>query len=102
MHTFFVGVQRVLVHNSCDISNPSSFEGASRSEAERELSNKGWYNAGPTSESGGVRWRLPNNPADQVRIMPGNPSDLTLIKQGPYIRFSIFGTKYGPFSLSDF
>ena len=92
----------MLVHNSCDISNPSSFEGASRSEAEEELLNNGWNNAGPTRGDGGVRWRLPDNSADQVRIMPGNPADPSVIKQGPYIRFSLSGTKYGPFSLREF
>jgi hypothetical protein len=43
----------------------------------------------------------PNNPSDQ-RIMPGNPADPIIIKQGLYIQFSIYGTKYGPFSLLDF
>lgn len=101
IHTYYAGNTPVLVHNSCNISNPSSFGGATRSEAEQELANSGWYNAGPTSGDG-VRWRLPNNPSDQVRIMRGNPADPNPVKQGPYIRFSISGTKYGPFSLLDF
>ncbi len=102
-HDFYIdtAVATVLVHN-CDISNPESFEGASRADAEQELENSGWYDAGPTREGGGVRWRLPDNPADQVRIMPGNPADPNIIKQGPYIRFSINSAKYGPFSLADF
>lgn len=76
--------------------------GASRAEAEQELQDNGWQNEGPTSKSGGVRWRLPGNQADQVRMMPGNPPDPDPIKQGPYIRFSIRGRIYGPYPLSDF
>ena len=102
IHTYYAGTTPVLVHNSCSMSNPSSFEGATRSEAEKELAANGWEDAGATARSGGVRWRQPGNISNQVRIMPGNPADLNLIKQGPYIRFSISGTKYGPFSLLDF
>jgi hypothetical protein len=102
IHTYYAGTTPILVHNSCDISNPSSFEGASRGEAEQELQSNGWYNAGSSRGEGGVRWRLPGNGSDQVRMMPGNSADPNLIKQGPYIRFSISGTKYGPFSLRAF
>lgn len=102
-HDYYVkaGDHWVLVHNDCSISNPASFTGATRAEAEAELSSNGWYNAGSTSGEGGFRWRLPNNIADQVRLMPGRVTDPNPIKQGPYIRFSIGGTKYGPFSLAD-
>jgi Pretoxin HINT domain len=102
-HDFYIDVATtaVLVHN-CDISNPQSFEGASRADAEQELVNNGWQDAGPTAKGDGVRWRLPGNDADQVRMMPGNPADPDVIKQGPYIRLSISGRIYGPFSLSDF
>ncbi|MHB1597234.1 MAG: Hint domain-containing protein [Streptosporangiaceae bacterium] len=96
-----VAATAVLVHN-CDITDPASFEGASRAQAEQELLSNGWQNAGPTSGDGGVRWRLPGNSADQVRIMPGNPADPAVIKQGPYIRFSIRGVRYGPFGLLSF
>jgi hypothetical protein len=34
--------------------------------------------------------------------MPGNPDDPNIIKQRPYIRFSIRGARYGPFPLEDF
>ena len=97
-HDYYVkaGDHWVLVHNDCSISNPASFSGATRAEAEAELSSNGWYNAGSTSGEGGFRWRLPNNIADQVRLMPGRVTDPNPIKQGPYIRFSIGGTKYGP------
>jgi RHS repeat-associated protein len=102
-HDFYINTTAadILVHN-CDISNPESFTGASRADAETELQENGWYNAGPTREGGGVRWRLPDNPADQARIMPGNMADPNIIKQGPYIRFSLNGIKHGPYPLSSF
>jgi hypothetical protein len=101
LHTYFVGADSVLVHN-CDITNPRSFINASRADAETELTRNGWVLEGPTSGGGGVRWRIPGNNADQVRIMPGNPWDPNPIKQGPYIRFSMKGSKSGPFSLLDY
>jgi hypothetical protein len=102
-HDFYIQIAAaaVLVHN-CDINDPPSFEGASRTQAERELADNGWENEGPTTRGGGVRWRFPGNKSDQIRFMPGNPDDPNIIKQGPYIRLSIRGVKYGPFRLSGF
>lgn len=54
--------------------NGKLFEGLSRSEVLRALEDSGWYNAGPTSGEGGIRFRLAGNVVGQVRIMPGNPS----------------------------
>jgi RHS repeat-associated protein len=101
VHTYFAGATPVLVHNSCDINDPPSFQGSSRGEAEAELRQAGWAEDGPTRSGGGVRWRRPGNISDQVRIMPGDPLNPNPLKQGPYIRLSISGNKWGPYPLSD-
>lgn len=99
IHTYYAGTTPLLVHNSCSMANPASFSGASRAEAEQELAANGWQEAGSTRGEGGVRWRQPGNISNQVRLMPGKVSDPNPIKQGPYIRFSINGTKFGPYPL---
>ena len=102
IHTYYAGETPVLVHNSCEIEEPESFAGATRAEAEAELRSAGWVEEGPTARSGGIRWRIPGNKADLVRIMPGNPNQPNPLKAGPYMRFSIGGSTHGPFPLLDF
>jgi intein/homing endonuclease len=79
------------------IDNPGSLEGATIQEVER-LIPKGWIKES-SARGGGLRYRDPNRPGDQIRIMPGQKNDPNPVKQGSYVRISIRGVKSAPISL---
>ncbi len=55
----------------------------------------------PERNDTGTRWRNPaTGGADEVRVMPGNPSDPTPVKRGPYVRVRKDGVESEPIPLA--
>jgi hypothetical protein len=80
------------------VDEPGSLEGATPDEVEGAIPS-GWVET-PSRKGGGTRYTDPKTKgADQVRVMPGNPADPTLVKQGPYVRVTRGGKPSDPIPL---
>ena len=67
-------------------------------QALKRLLPKDWTGI-PTRKGNGLRYADPARRGDQIRFMRGNPNDPNPVKQGPYVRISKDGRKFGPFPL---
>ena len=79
------------------IDDPGSLEGATPEEVGAAVPD-GWVK-GPSRRGGGTRWLNPDRPGEAVRVQPGNPSDPTPVKRGPYVRVSKNGKTSDPVPL---
>ena len=53
----------------------------------------GWV-AGPYQKGNGVKYTYPNNPHNNMRVLPGNPNSLNPAQQEPYVIYKLNGTAY--------
>lgn len=103
-----VGATAVIVHSTKDKAAPAGscpapedVEGKTAEEIDAAMKGKGWV-AKPTKdgEGTGTRYNNPDKPGEQVRVMPGKPTDPNPIKQGPYVRISTEGAKSPPIPIA--
>jgi RHS repeat-associated protein/uncharacterized repeat protein (TIGR01451 family) len=80
-----------------NIENPDSLRGASPEEVEAAIP-PGWRKE-PSNGEGGTRYANPDRKGEQVRVMPGKPTDRNPVKRGPYARVSRNGVKSEPIPL---
>jgi len=73
-------------------------KGVKSLQALKRLLPKDWTGI-PTRKDNGLRYADPARRGDQIRFMRGNPNDPNPVKQGPYVRISKGGQKFGPFPL---
>jgi hypothetical protein len=67
------------------LPSPEQLKGKTPEEIGQILQDKG-VPARPTRDGDGIRYEVPGQPGDQVRLMPGNPNDSNPAKQVPYGR----------------
>jgi RHS repeat-associated protein len=78
---------------------PDQLSGKTPQEINQILQEKG-LNGRPSRDGDGVRYDVPGQPGDQVRLMPGNPGDSNPAKQVPYGRVTQNGKTSDPFPIS--
>lgn len=78
------------VDRSIDV--PESLRGADPEEVVR-LIPAHWHESS-SRRGGGRRFANPDKIGEQIRIMPGNPADPSIIKRGPYVIISRDGIKW--------
>ncbi len=80
---------------------PADIQGKSPAEIDKIMKEKGLEGqpSNPGKGGEGTRYPDPNRPGDQVRIMPGKPTDPNPVKQGPYGRVSDGGKLSPPIPL---
>ena len=81
------------------IEDPESLRGKTPEEIE-DLIPDGWVEGSPTRSGHGRRWKNPEKRGEQVRIMPGDPTNDPLEKRGPYVGVSRNGTQSPPIPLA--
>jgi hypothetical protein len=79
------------------LRSPESFRGATPEEVEASVPSD-WIKE-PSARGGGARYHPSRLTGDQVRIMPGQASDMNPIKRGPYLRVSFHGQPSEPIPL---
>jgi RHS repeat-associated protein len=81
------------------LPSPDQLAGKTPAQIEQILQGKGLTGT-PTRDGNGVRYDVPGQLGDQVRLMPGNPADPDPAKQVPYGRVSQNGVKSDPFPIN--
>jgi RHS repeat-associated protein len=79
------------------LPSPDDLRGKSKEEIDEIMKNLGLK--GEPSRGGGVRYPVPGQTGDQVRIENGHPNDEDATKQGPYGRVSQNGQTSDPFPI---
>jgi RHS repeat-associated protein len=82
------------------LDDVASLHGASATEVQG-LIPKSWVSSPTSMNKGGLgtRYSNPERLGEQIRIMPGKPSDPNPLKQGPYMRISRNGSVTDPIPL---
>jgi RHS repeat-associated protein len=80
---------------------PDDIKGKTPQEIDDMMKGKGWQGE-PSKSGGGTRYPNPDpgKKGEQVRTMPGNPTDDDPVKRGPYGRISSGGKTSDPIPLS--
>jgi RHS repeat-associated protein len=78
---------------------PEQLAGKTPAQIDQILQEKG-LTGKPSRDRDGVRYDVPGQPGDQVRLMPGNPADSDPAKQVPYGRVTQNGVKSDPFPIN--
>jgi hypothetical protein len=83
--------------SSADGLTPEAVRGKSPEEIEQAVPED--WSREPTRTGEGTRYKHPTNKGDQIRVMPGKPTDPNPVKKGPYCRISCGGKVSDPIPL---